>query len=100
MVNSLDPDQARHFVGPGMGPNSLQRLSADDDTSRQRVNIMFYNIKINLGPSSEQTLIGTYPLHYIPRPKVIGEEIFLIVLPKMAHSSHFWSCGMDNIVVL
>ena len=28
--NSLDPDQARHFVGPDLGPNCLQRLSADD----------------------------------------------------------------------
>ena len=27
--NSLDPDQARHFVGPGLGQNCLQRLSAD-----------------------------------------------------------------------
>ena len=35
--NSLDPDQARHFVEPGLGPNCLQRLSADD-TRRQRVN--------------------------------------------------------------
>ena len=31
--NSLDPDQARQFVGPDLGPNSLQMLSADD-TSR------------------------------------------------------------------
>ena len=36
MSNSLDPDQARHFVGPDLGPNCLQRLSADN-TSRQRV---------------------------------------------------------------
>ena len=28
--NSLDPDQARHFVGPDLGPNCLQRLLADD----------------------------------------------------------------------
>ena len=28
--NSLDPDQARHIVGPDLGPNCLQRLSADD----------------------------------------------------------------------
>ena len=28
--NSLDPDQAQHFVGPDLGPNCLQRLSADD----------------------------------------------------------------------
>ena len=28
--NSLDPDQARRFVGPDMGLNCWQRLSADD----------------------------------------------------------------------
>ena len=28
--NSLDPDQARHFVGRDLGPNCLQRYSADD----------------------------------------------------------------------
>ena len=38
--NSLDPDQARQIVGPDLGPNSLQMLSADD-TSRQRVNKVF-----------------------------------------------------------
>ena len=27
--NSLDQDQARHFVEPGLGPNCLQRLSED-----------------------------------------------------------------------
>ena len=37
MSNSLDADQARHSVGPDLGPICLQRLSADD-TSRQRVN--------------------------------------------------------------
>ena len=29
MSNSLDPDQARHFVSPDLGPNFLKRLSAD-----------------------------------------------------------------------
>ena len=29
MSNRFDPDQARHFVGPDLGPNCLQRLSAD-----------------------------------------------------------------------
>ena len=28
--NGLDPDQDRHFVGPDLGPNCLQRFSADD----------------------------------------------------------------------
>ena len=27
--NSLDPDPARHFVGPDLGPNSLQRLTTE-----------------------------------------------------------------------
>ena len=30
MSNSLEQDQARHFVGPDLDPNCLQRLSADD----------------------------------------------------------------------
>ena len=30
MSNSLGPDQDRHAVGPDLGPNCLQRLSADD----------------------------------------------------------------------
>ena len=28
--NWLGPDQARHFVGPDLGPHCLQTLSADD----------------------------------------------------------------------
>ena len=31
--NSLEPDQARRFFGPDLGPNCLQKVSADD-TSR------------------------------------------------------------------
>ena len=30
MSSSWDPDQAWHFVRPVLGPNCLQRLSADD----------------------------------------------------------------------
>ena len=28
--NSLDPDQARHYVGPDLDPNCLQMLSTDE----------------------------------------------------------------------
>ena len=28
--NRLDPDQDRHIVGPDLGPDCLQKLSADD----------------------------------------------------------------------
>ena len=34
--NSLDPDEARRFVGPDLGPNCLPMFSADD-TSWQSV---------------------------------------------------------------
>ena len=34
MSNSLDPDQDRHSVGPDLGPNCLQRSSADDKSPR------------------------------------------------------------------
>ena len=34
--NGLDPDQDRRFVGPDLGPNCLQRLSADDKSRRQQ----------------------------------------------------------------
>ena len=37
--NSLEPDQVRHFVVPDLGPNCLQKLSADD-TDRQRVSAL------------------------------------------------------------
>ena len=30
VLHSLDPDQARHIVEPDLGPNCLQKLSADD----------------------------------------------------------------------
>ena len=31
--NRLDPHQVRRFIGPGLGRNCLQRLSADDTTT-------------------------------------------------------------------
>ena len=37
MSNRLDSDQVGHSVGPDLGPNCLQKLSADD-TRMQRVN--------------------------------------------------------------
>ena len=33
MSNSLDPDKARRFVGPDLGPNCLQRLSEGKELS-------------------------------------------------------------------
>ena len=45
MSNSLEPDQAQHFVELDLDLNCLQRLSADD-TSRQRVKEIHKSVKI------------------------------------------------------
>ena len=44
MSNGLDPDQDRHSVGPDLGPDYLQRLSAGDfvTASKERVNYQPY----------------------------------------------------------
>ena len=44
--NSLDPDHDRHFffVGPDLGPNLLQRLSADESLLADRVNLLLYRL--------------------------------------------------------
>ena len=42
MSNSLDADQARHFVGPDLSPNCLQRLSADNKS--QSFGSNFFNL--------------------------------------------------------
>ena len=42
MSKSLDPDQARRFVGPDLGPNCLPRFSADD-TGRQRAETIHFS---------------------------------------------------------
>ena len=47
MSNSLDPDQDRYSVCPDLGPNCLQRLSADG-TSRQRDKQNFMKIELCL----------------------------------------------------
>ena len=36
VLNDLDPDQDRGSVGPDLGPNYLQRLSADDKSHRKQ----------------------------------------------------------------
>ena len=49
--NSLDPDQDRHSVGPDLGPNSFERLSADEKKSplaRKSLILVVYN---SAGPS-------------------------------------------------
>ena len=41
MSNSLDPDQAQHFVGTDQGPNCLQRLSAENTSNKELIISVF-----------------------------------------------------------
>ena len=47
MSNSLDPDQARHFVGSDLDPTCLQRLSADGKSplAREELKLLTFNKK-------------------------------------------------------
>ena len=45
--NSLDADQARHFIGSDLVPNCLQKLSADK-TSGERVNYSMHHFCVHL----------------------------------------------------
>ena len=49
MSNSLDPDQARHYVGLDLGPNCLQRLSADNKMSGWLLTLVFMFFTLILG---------------------------------------------------
>ena len=43
VLNSLDPDQARHFVVPDLGLKCLQSLSADSPVGKELIFLSFRN---------------------------------------------------------
>ena len=59
MSNSLDFDQVRQFVRPGLGPDRLQRLS-EDGTIRQGVKFAFTIYVIIVTCDFKQCGILTY----------------------------------------
>ena len=64
MLNSLDPNQAIHFVGPVLDSNGLQMLSADD-TSTQRVKVGVVFESMNTLLSSCLGISKISFIHYI-----------------------------------
>ena len=55
MSNSLDSDQDRHFVGPDLSPNCLQRLLAEDICCSQQVNSYSNFLSYDVASGSEIT---------------------------------------------
>ena len=73
MSNNLDKDQARHFVGPDMGSNCLQMLSADDK-SRERVSVSYYCVD----PASPVIK----PIKKLPFVNIIDTSVDIPVHPR------------------
>ena len=76
MSNSLDPDQAVHFMGPDLGVKPcLQRISVDD-ASRQRVNccclaqILYIPIIISIQFMCSNETINMYKTVYYVKHSV------------------------------
>ena len=44
MSNSLEPDQAQHYVGYDLGPNCLHELSAADIAEKLKLFILVINM--------------------------------------------------------
>ena len=61
--NSLDQDQARHFVEPDLGPNCLQRLSADGTSSFKELMKLETGSKI---PSAKNRMEDIYMITFRP----------------------------------
>ena len=57
MSNCLDPDHDRHSVGPDLGPNCLQRLSADDKKVAASKEEVKRTYQYNSGATQEAVLV-------------------------------------------
>ena len=58
-ADSLDPNQAQHFIGPDLNPIRLQRLSADD-TSRQRGEVLLI-LKAPIMTAADDKFCNIFP---------------------------------------
>ena len=97
--NSLDPDQARHFVGPGLGPSCLQSLSADN-TSRQRVNFSFFQELIKMHNESDAFFYSnTYDLTNSIQQQYAKSYEHDQPLWKRADARFFWNKHMLNELI-
>ena len=77
-LNSLDPYKARHYVGPYLGPNCLQRLWADS-TSKQSVKFLLNHV---LGwTSTKQSSSRT--MQYVPLLRLKPRTYALISLQAL-----------------
>ena len=77
--NSLDPDQARHFVWPDLVPNCLQRLSTED-TSRQGVKRYFIYLQVGTEdvPFEHKAIITLHGHHRSQELPIYGTKVLAV----------------------
>ena len=68
MSNILDPDQARQFVKPDLGPNCLPSLSADD-TAAGRQRVKMYLLPLNI-PDDRFTFLSSHSCNFLVKSSV------------------------------
>ena len=85
MSNSLDPDQARHFVRPNLRPDCLQRLSADGASRRRvKITVKLWNILLwatqilhistfDIDQVFEHSSCKCHSVHYVPLAAILDE---------------------------
>ena len=86
--NSLNPDQARHFVGPDLGQNCMQRLSAENTSRQSSLFIYFSNKTADVGTKTKHP-------HLMKIFQNGHHNKLYIIIEKLAESfPHF--CGVDK----
>ena len=66
MSNSLDPDKDRYYVSSDLGPNCLQRLSADDKSPLARKEFKDFNNRlIYTNQQKRDNILPISPLRYL-----------------------------------
>ena len=96
MSNSLDPDQDRHFVGPDLGLNCLQKLSADD-TSRQRVVMTSNDHLVNVNEILEGPLYLTLCMMGNSACCILSANFFRINFFKTFFQQYHQECQTNCI---
>ena len=92
MSNSFNPEQARRFVGPGLGQNYLKRLSADDISKNAEVQCHMLNMMTGDIP------YDLFSIEEMLTCRVYNMQISLIMNSIIAHlNTHTSMFGLTEV---
>ena len=87
--NSLDQDQGQHFVGPDLGPNCLQRLSADNKSGQRVKYKKLVETTFWLKPWLKLISFGYNFFHLAKELATINSEPELALIMSRAYLLHY-----------